>query len=343
MKINKNNKCKEFYSYFHFVGQVKCHVRGFGGDIETRPIFETTTTTTGKPRRVLQFDLHTDKYNKLKIELGGMEFEKATLYSSTAKATHRIAWKDRQDKTKYPDTTYSLLNGTDWDNCGLWGNLLSEGDWVEVKGKYEFSIYTSSEGEVFPTIKRRPTSISIVESGQEITLRNKKTMQYVCDFDSPQFQEVNNYVLDVGIKSTYQDNDKNTKVNGVFLSYGKERSEVNDVNLMVYHKEPQKGKQSLADAFAKLTRLDFVTVSGVDNNKLIFGEVASESSDSDPFADVDEQDASLRRAIIGTRRGLEVLSVVADSAVRGALTEAEISPAGVEVLSTGFADDELFF
>ena len=340
LRINKKNQCKEFYSYFHFVGQVKRHVKGAGDNAEIKPIYETTTTKTGKPRRVLQFDVLTNKYNKLKVELGGMEFESVTLYSSNAKKSYRIPWRDRHDKSKYPDPTYTIIGGTDWDNCELYGSLLAEGMWVEVKGKYEFGSYTNDEGKRYLTVKRKPTSIAAVADGQEITLRTKEKINYVCDFDNELFQEINNFNLEIGIKSVYQDDSRNTKVNGVFLANGKDRSVPQDVELMVYYKEPQPGKQSLADAFTKLNRLDFVEVRGVDNNRPEFAEVTEVTViDDDPFAEVDEKEANTRKVISGNRKGLEVLSVVAGTAVKSLLTEEEIA----EEQIGGFYDDDDFF
>lgn len=339
MKINKKTQCKEFYNNFHFVGQIKCHARGSGDHAEIKPIYATTQTKTHKPRRVLVFDLLTAKYNKLKIDLSGMEFDSVTLYSSTAKQSYRIPWADRLNKSKYPDQSYTVIGGTDWDNCELWGNLLSEGMWVEVKGKYEFDTYQNDEGKTFLTIRRKPTSISTVKDGQEIILHTKERINYVCDFDHENFQEVNGFNLELGIKSVYQDDaTRDVKVNGVFLANGKNRSVPKDIELKVYYKQALPGKQSLADAFTKLNRLDFVKVHGVDNNRPEFGEVEVETGGFDPFVNVDEKEANIRRAITGSRRGLEISAVVSGTVVRSMLTDAEIT----EDEPTFYVDEDTF-
>lgn len=344
MKISKKHKGKEFHSYFHFVGQVKKHIKGSGDNAEIKPIYEVTQTKTHKPRRVVQFDLFTTKFNKLKIDMGGMEFDTVTLWSSSAKKPHRIPWVDRLDKSKYPDSTYTLIGGTDWDNAEAWGNLLAEGMWVEVKGRYEFDTYTNEEGKEFLTVKRRPTLIEVVKDGDEIPLHNKETVKYVCDFDSEDFREINHFNMEIGIKSTYQDeNTQDTRVNAVFLAYGTEASVPKDVELIVYYKEPTPGKTALADAFSNLGRLDFVEVRGIDNNRPEFGEVVEESEvDDDPFANVEEQEASTRRVITGNRRGLEILSVVTGTTMKSMLTEAEIASESMPEFAgdDSFGDDD---
>ncbi len=69
---------------------------------------------------------------------------------------------------------------------------------------------------------------------------------YVRDFGSENFTEHNKFEMRLGIKSTYQDEEtKDTKVNGVYLDYGKDRSVPKDVDLVVYYKEPEEGKNLL--------------------------------------------------------------------------------------------------
>jgi hypothetical protein len=325
LKVNGKHKGKEFQSYFHFVGQVKQHIKGYGDNAETKEFYEQTTTRTNKPRRVVQFDLLTTKYNKLKIELSGMEREKAYAYSSKHKRTITLDWKDRNDKNKLPDNTYHVMT-VDWDLSQDIGSMLKEGMWVEVKGKYQFDKFYNDEGKEFLIAKRIITSLIPVTDGQDIKINSKDTVQYVCDFADPNFKEVNTFNLEVGIKSVYQDEEtRDVKVNGVFLDYGKERSTPRDLELMVYYKEPAEGKRSLADGFMSLNRFDVVEVRGIDNNRPEFAMVTEQAMDDDPFADVDETEASSRMAISGTKKGLEVVTTVG-SVKRNALTEEEITP-----------------
>ena len=374
-KPNKNHGGKEFFNEFHFVGQVKKTVKGVGDNAEVKPIFELTQTKTNKPRRVLQFDILTHKHNRLKVDMGGMEFPIVTLWSSTESKSAKIPWKDRLDKSKYPNTTYTIIGGTEWDNCATWGGLLSEGAWVEVKGVYEFDSYINPEGKVYLIVKRRPTSITFIKESEKISVHiayatqrleiaapeekiaiqkeldqwreeakehaiklangesdinevtcNKQKIDYVCDFDSPDFQEVNHFVMELGIRSTYQDDEtKNTRVNGVFLGWGKERSTPKNVELDVYYKPPVGNETPMADGFASLSRLDFVEVRGTDNNRLEFAEVEEEADDDfDPFANVLEQEAKTNIAISGRRKGLEILAPIGKPK-KDFLTEEEIS------------------
>jgi len=115
---------------------------------------------------------------------------------------------------------------------------------------------------------------------------------------------------------------------------------------MVYYKEPQPGRVALADGFTNLSRLDFVEVRGRYNNCPEFAEVAEEVQfDDDPFADVDEKEVNTRKAIVGNRRGLEILSVVAGTTVKSMLTESEITAEEERYYDpeNPFGDEELGF
>lgn len=333
MKINKNHNGKEFSSFFRIVGKVEKHTAGIGEESVRKPIFESTITTTNKPRKVLQFDVATTKYNKLKVELAGMEKEKSYVYSSADKKGVNVNWNDRFDKNKYPGKTYHLI-AEPWDLTEEFGNKVKEDDWVEVKGKYEFSSFTNEEGKTFPIVKRIISSVELLEQSEEegkVQVKDSKSgkykvFDYVCDFESENFQEINTFTLEIGIKSIYQDEDtKDTKVNAVFLDYGKTSSTINDLSLMVYYKEVEEGTP-LADAFAKLNKLDFVKVQGVDNNRPEFALIdnVKEEQDNDPFANVKEQVTSKKMAISGNKKGLEITGVIKNSWIKEMLKEEEV-------------------
>jgi hypothetical protein len=328
VKINKNHGGKEFINYFRFIGQVKPLKKKEDETWVEQPFFEQGITKTNKPRRVLQFVLETAKGNELKIENNGMERDFAYAYSNTEKKSHRLNWSDRNDESKYPNETYHLLP-PEWDLVDQLKVKLSEGSWVEVKGKYEFDTMIGENNQEINLVKRMVTEINPIENAQEIRLGQEK-FNYVTDFDSPDFRELNTFRMQIGIRSTYQnEEDKNTKVNGVYLAYGKERSIPKNVDLMVFYSEPEEGKVSLADAFARLNRLDFVEVQGVDNNRVEYTYVPVEekNADDNPFGDVDEQNKSVKmqRATSGSRKGLEVLSYVQGTYIKDLLTEDEIT------------------
>jgi hypothetical protein len=156
----------------------------------------------------------------------------------------------------------------------------------------------------------------------------KKTYKsYVRDFKSPEFFEVNSFEMQIGIKSTYQDETtKDTKVNAVYLGYGKERSVPKDVELTVFYKEADEGKKPFADAFARLNRLDFLVVEGVDNNRAEFALVEVEESEEDnPFEDVGEKTTSYEQVTSGTRKGLEIINYIGGTYKKEMLEESEIA------------------
>jgi hypothetical protein len=322
LKLNKTHGGKEFKSFFRFIGQVKKHVSGMGDNSKVCPIYEETITKTNKPRRVAQFDVLTDKFNNIHVQNAGMEKEFAYIYSSTDKNGKSIKWNDRADKSKYPSATYHLI-AEPWDLTKEVGEKINDGDWVEVRGRYEFDSFTNEEGNTYPIKKCIFTKVEPVEDGKEVKFGGE-TFNYVCNFDDPNFREVNFFELEIGILSTYQDeNTGDTKVNAVFLDYGKEASVPKTVELVVYQKET--GKKSLADAFAGLDRGDFLKVHGQDNNRPIFSLVEDADNTDELFNDVEEQVADKSWAISGNKKGLEITGVVKNSRKPGLLTEDEIA------------------
>ncbi|MFB5759005.1 hypothetical protein [Paenibacillus medicaginis] len=331
VKTNKNHGGKEFKGYFHFVGKLN-PVRKkdeVTDNWEDQPIYEETKSRSGKPMRKVHFNVETAEGNELKIELFGMEQAFVWPYSSTHNKAHKIVWSDRHNKEKFPDDTYHLID-PDWDKAEKVGQEVSSDKWVEVRGHYEPNEFTTDDGKEFKNVRRVFDSVTVIEDGQEIKLNKKEKLNYVCDFKSPDFKEVNRFNMQIGIRSTYADEAKGeTRVNGVFLAYGKDRSEPKDVELVVYQTETTEGKKSLADAFASLEALDFIEVVGVDNNRATFAEVPVEDnvSDDDPFADVDESNKQIRyeRVVNGSKKGLEITGYVTGTLIRKFLTEEEIS------------------
>lgn len=159
--------------------------------------------------------------------------------------------------------------------------------------------------------------------------KKREYVTYVRDFKSDDFKEINTFEMQIGVRSTYQDeNTKDTTVNAVYLSNGKEKSEINDVELKVFYKKPEEGKDAFADSFANINRLDFLKVKGIDNNRAEFAMVEVKDNDDDnPFENVDEKEANYEQASTGTKKGLEILSYVQGTFQRGLLTEEEITDA----------------
>ena len=211
--------------------------------------------------------------------------------------------------------------------------------WLNPEGGtlYITKVAGDKEGERIPQVYSNGTV-----DGERITVKNNITndiqiigtdnkkyyVPYVRNFNSEDFVEINKFEMQLGIKSTYQDEKtKDTKVNGVFLNYGKAKSEPKDVELIVYYKEPEEGKVSFADAFSRLNRLDFLVVDGIDNNRAEFAmiEVDESVTDDNPFENVGEKVTSYERASAGTKKGLEILTYIGGTYKKELLTEDEIS------------------
>lgn len=415
IKLNKNHGGKEFVNNFHYVGLVKPVQKK---DPETDSwynveLFETTTTKTGKSRRVFQVVIETAFKNDLKVELAGMEKDTVYLYSSTERKSSPIAWNDRHDKSKYPNDTYHLIE-TEWDKAERIGNQIEVGMWVEVKGKYEFSEFTNEDGKTNQFVKRVIDSIVPLKNGvveitglkdgdvfkaydsetdgqylgmgkankeglatvrvgwlnpeggtlyickvdndtegkrvaveytdgettnDRITVKNNvnssirlpkeggkyEYVEYVRNFNNEDFKEVNSFEMQLGIKSTYQDETTlDTKINGVYLSYGSNESKVNNIELTVYYKDAEEGKQPFATAFGRLNRGDFLVVEGIDNNRATSALVEIQEDEDNPFADVAEKSVEFERVSTGTKKGLEVLRYVTGTYTKGLLTDEDL-------------------
>ena len=249
IKVNKKHEGKEFKSSFRFIGQVGQVSKKDKetGSWEKRPIYFQKPTTTGKQRRVLQFEVETAMSNRLRLELAGMEQQYAYPYSSKHKKSEKVAWADRNDKSKFPDDTYHAIE-VDWDKAERLGKTIKEGDWVEVRGQYQFDTFSPEDGEEKVFMKRVISSVRPIQNGvivnddgtTQTVKHGGEEFDYVTDFNDRAFREVNYFSMQIGIRSTYQEENGDTKVNAVFLDYGKERSEPKDVELIVYQKEAQK-------------------------------------------------------------------------------------------------------
>lgn len=332
MKTNKVHQGKEFQSSFRYVGQVTKFISGIKEEAKVVDFFtEKVTEVKGVPMRQIVFQICTDKYNKLKVELSGFKQEFAYPYSSKHKKSSKVKWEDRFNKDKYPDNTYHLIS-PDWDVCQTLGDELQEDIWVEVRGYYNFDKYTAEEGgQEYNITKRIIKNVNIIkpkedEEGKVFYINDdgkEIVFDYICDFKDENFKEINSGYVELGIRSAYQDEDtKETKVNAVYMGYGKEASIPKEFELMAY-------KESLAKAFAKLNRGDFVKVQVRDNNRPIFSQVEKNNAEveDDPFADLDEEDkvANTGWAISGNKKGLEIIGQVSGTYIKGMLTEDEMA------------------
>ncbi|MHB0943326.1 hypothetical protein ACYCSU_16890 [Paenibacillus sp. ALE1] len=342
IKVNKKHGGKEFKSAFRFIGKVSEISKK---DQETdswikQPIYQQTTTKTNKQRRVLQFEIETALSNRLRVELSGMEQQWAYPYSSTHKKSHKVAWADRNNKEVFPDNTYHPIE-VDWDKTERLGELIKVDEWYEVRGQYQFDVFTPDNGEEKVYLKRIINSVRPIKDGlivnddgtTQTVKHSGEEFDYITDFNDENFREVNYFTMQLGIRSTYQEEDGDTKINGLFLDYGKERSEPKDVELICYQTEAAEGKISMADAFASLNTYDFIEATGQDNNRATFAyvDVVEELASDDPFSSVDSTQKVTRKERVtnGDKKGLEVTSYVQGSLMRELLTEEEFKKSAV--------------
>lgn len=200
-----------------------------------------------------------------------------------------------------------------------------EADGTEGKRtKLEYTDGSVKVGERITVINNTATSSIRVdkESGG-----GYEYVDYIRDFKDPEFFEINKFEMQLGIRSTYQHEETlHTKVNGVYLGYGKEKSVPYHIELDVYHVKPEEeGKASLATAFSRLANNSFLVVEGIDNNRAETVMVEVEETDSDnPFADVSEKTIEYVEMSAGTKKGLEILRYIQGTYVKELLTDDEI-------------------
>ena len=197
-----------------------------------------------------------------------------------------------------------------------------DGDKEGARAAYDYNEGTKESDRI---VVRNNIDSEIQIIGQD---NKKHSITYVRNFKDENFVEINKFEMQIGIKSTYQDEKtRDTKVNAVYLSYGKERSVPKDVELIVYYKEAEEGKVSFADAFGRLNKHDFLVVDGIDNNRAEFAqvEVAESVKDDNPFENVGEKVSSFETVTSGTKKGLEILTYIGGTYKKELLTEEEIS------------------
>lgn len=349
IKVSKKHGGKEFKSSFRLIGKVSQVSKKDESDSWIKqPIYKQHTTQTGKQRRFIQFEIETALSNRLRVELSGMEQKLAYPYSSKHKKSVSVDWVDRNDKEKFPDNTYHPIE-VDWDKAERLGQLINDEQWYEVRGQYQFDVFTPDNGEEKVFVKRIIQSVRPIVNGQILqedgsfqTVKHAGVeFDYVTDFASPAFREVNYFSMQTGIRSTYQNDETgDVTVNGTFLDFGKLRSEPKDVELVVYQSEVAEGKKSLADAFASLNTYDFIEVTGQDNNRATFAYVDVEEviASTDPFADVEDTQRVTRKERVtnGDKKGLEVTGYVANSLMRELLTEEEFKKSAALTTTSPF-------
>ncbi|MGV6935929.1 hypothetical protein ACWA2B_10480 [Paenibacillus sp. CMM36] len=346
IKVNNNHGGKEFNNGFHFVGKVKPIKEKDNTDNWVDVPFYSTEEE-GK-KKVFQFIIETAMSNELKVKITGKEKPYAYPYSRQHRKSAKVEWNQRYNKDTYPDNTYHLIE-PEWDRIDKFKEIVEKDFWVEVKGKYIPYEFDTEDGKTIKGISRQISFVNPIKEGkviidgepQDVKVAGK-SINYVCDFQSPDFIEVNRFNMQIGINTTYQDSETgDTKINAVVLTNGIERSEPKDVEMMVYQKKVEHGI-SMADAFSSLNTYDFIEVIGQDNNRATFAyvDIVEEISSDDPFSQVDSSEKVTRqeRVTNGDKKGLEVISYVEGSLMRELLKEEEFKKSAVLTNENPFSE-----
>jgi single-stranded DNA-binding protein len=243
----------------------------------------------GRSYRAIRFLLQTSKFNKLSVELFGMEQEFVYPYSKAEKKSMKVPFAKRDNLPK----GYHLIGinvGLEQNDGGknirksladydaaeyIWENL-NDGDSVTVSGEVTFSTYENSEGELINQTKYAIKNI----------YREKQPIDFdvVNEEGESTFEEVNAFEQEVVFVGSEFDKDEGAVyVTGYTIQYGNKFTPAK----FVIRPEGNKNIEKTANAFVKKMKGgDFVKVYGIALNKAETIEIDSsevEDNDDDIF------------------------------------------------------------
>lgn len=261
-------------------GKIKLvgRVRGIGNENALKEGF----TKSDKQFKSLQFFLETSSVNKVRVELFGMEREDVVAYSSKARQSKRIPWKNRKndfgefkvlgtgcyleadpkDSSKRLRQVLPEFDAVDYIKANL-----EDGDVVRVNGEIDFQEYVNQQGKTVITKKFIIKSITKLDEN--------------LDFSSPDFKEESKFEHDIVINDVMLDDEnKRLHVNAKVIKYG---GDIVDTSFTVDTEKYPKLAGNMAKRFAFG---DLIKVYGLIINSVIL----KQSEESLEEAPVDEDD-----------------------------------------------------
>jgi hypothetical protein len=245
---------------------------------------ETLTKTTQKPWRIVNFGIKTDKEASAFINLSGGEKEKL-FFSKQEKdgdkkktVVEEVAWKNRFNfnkegfrligvnvgVSKTHDAKGNEVNDkktlSEYDACKEIGDNLKDDSSVFIKGKIDYSHFTTNDGGVKRSVKFIPSQVSLCKD---------------IDFDAEDFEQTSDFTQIIIFNEIKQDVDRFI-VSAKIVTY----NNIEDAEFYIENKE-------LATAFKKnLKPYNAIKVWGKvhvqkDTTKVQTTDVWGESNDMD--------------------------------------------------------------
>jgi hypothetical protein len=273
---NKGLGITETKGQFQFKGVV------FGTEKDN--FYKETMTKTQKPWRIVNFGLKTDKEASAFINLSGGEKDKV-FFSKQEKdgdkkktVVEDVAWKDRfyfnkegfrligvnVGVTKTHDAKGNEINDkktlSEYDACKEIGENLKDDNSVFIKGKIDYSHFTTNDGNIKRSVKFIPSQVSLCKD---------------IDFDAEDFEPTSDFTQVIIFQEIKQDGDRFV-VSAKVVTY----NNIEDAEFYVTSKE-------LATAFKKnLKPYHAIKVWGKvhaqkDTSKVQTTDVWGESNDMD--------------------------------------------------------------
>ena len=292
----------------------------------------------GKAYRAIRFLLQTSKFNKLSVELFGMEQDFVYPYNKAEKKSMKVPFSKRDNLPKgyhliginvgleQNESTGKNIRKSlaDYDAAEyIWDNL-NNGDSVTVSGEVVFSTYENSEGAIIDQTK--------------YTIKNIYREKNPIDFDEVKevdgeevnvFEEVNAFEQEIVFVGSEFDKDEGAVyVTGYTIQYGNKFTPAK----FVIRPEGNKNIEKTANAFAKKMKPgDFVKVYGIALNKAETIEIDSSEVENDEEDIFGERPKGLGKSAI--------TNYVNESRITGA--DGSTYEKGMYDLDTDFVIEEL--
>ncbi|TVX86028.1 hypothetical protein [Paenibacillus agilis] len=261
-------------------GKIKLvgRVKGIGNDNSKKEGF----TKSDKQFKSLQFFLETSAVNQVRVELFGMEREEVVAYSSKAKQSKKVPWKNRKnDLGDYkvlgtgcylevdPNDSSKKLRMVlpEFDAVEYIKANLKDGDVVRVNGEIDFQEYVNKQGKTV--------------SSKKFIIKSITKLDEKLDFNSPEFKEESKFEHEIIISDVMLDDEnKRLHVNAKTIKYG---GDIVDTSFTVDTFQYPKLAGNMTKRFGFG---DFIKVYGLVINSVILKE-AEESLDDAPVSDDD--------------------------------------------------------
>lgn len=266
--MSKKNNLEQTKGKIKLVGRVK----GIGNDNSKKEGF----TQSEKQYKSLQFFTETSAVNQVRIELFGMERDEVVAYSSKAKQSKKVPWKNRkndlgdykvlgtgcylevdpQDSSKKLRMILPEFDAVDYIKANL-----KDGDIVRVNGEIDFQEYENNQGNTV--------------SSKKFIIKSITKLSEELDFNSSEFKEESKFEQEIIVTDVIMDDEtKRLIVNAKVIKYG---GDVVDTSFTV---DTEKYPKLAANMTKRFGFGDFIKVYGLIINSVVLKEAEEDLNDA---------------------------------------------------------------